>query len=409
LAPRIVLIAVAVAWVTLLFCAFHPGLLSTDPLVQLSQGLSGTYTLVHPPILSFLLAASYRVSGSVWPVLLLELLVFATCFALLAAQARRRWLGVAAFALFLALPPVWAVTVCIWKDVAFAGAMLIACTLLFFERRRTAIAMLILAAAFRHNGIVAVVPLLWFALEGFPLARRAPAFLAAVAFAALLPRTQMPVFGAVDDWTLRWVLADDLGAMYAARPELYRDSVFAPELSAEDVHAIYSSESADTLFFSSPKHVDLNGLTARRQELTAEWLRVVSQAPLTYLGERAARFARILGWGGPAAYVFHRGIDPNGFGLQVTDHTLVFRGLSRIRDGAISTPLCRGVVWIALCAVTAGLALRSRQRLAFWISASGLSYAGLYFFVAPATDFRYLFWTLIAGLVAVLCLMAARA
>jgi hypothetical protein len=386
-------------WAVLLFIAFHPGLLSNDPLYQLRQGLTGEYSFSHPPLLSFILARFYELTGSTWPALALQLLVFATCATFLAAATR--W-GIAWSVVFLCTVPVWATVDTIWKDVALAATLLIGVTLLFYERKRAAAPFIVCASILRLNAILAVLPLLVLVL---PAKRRGLAFAGLLVVSLLVPRVQI-LMGARDDWPLKGILADDLAAIYSARPELYVGSMFEKEMTPDDFKAVHYIDDCMPLFSPKwPKHVDFWGLIDRKPQLTAEWLRIVSGSPGEYLAERSARFLRLLGFDGPPIYPFHTDIDPNPYGLKLTTHTMLYRALTGLRDATTRTPLFRGFTWVLLCVATLIVALRRRNQLAACVSASGLLYVAGYFFTAPATDFRYVFWTIVAGFCAVVCLL----
>lgn len=405
---------IAALWVTLMFVGFYPGLLSGDPLYQLDQGISGVYSNVQSPVLSWALGIIYRLSGSVWPAFLLQLVTLSAFAGFLAQRATRRGAAIAVLISFLFMPPIWSTVAAVWKDNAMTSTLLLGIIAVLYRRPVVAIVLLALAASMRLNAVLAVVPLLvpisaqlsrrW---NGKWLARSA-VFGACLVSVVMTPRVIDRILSAQDSWALAWVLTDDLGSIYSRRPELYPGSMFEKVVDAQQMAALYSVGTSTTLFFGPPPRIDLYSLPAHKQELKSEWLRIVKAAPGTYLKARVARFGRLLGLDRlPVHYPFHINIDPNPYGLKVREHTMLHRALRRIQDGAAETFLFRGWFWMSLLLVVSVIAFvrRHRQPLALWVAASGLAYLGGYFLVGPAADFRYLYWPLVTVFVTALLLL----
>ncbi len=415
-ARALALTTAAAGWVFVLYVAFQPGLLSADPLDQLGQGLTGQFTNQHPPLLSALLALAFRATGSVWPVLLVQLVVIAGAVLLLVRRAGWTWGACAAGALFLALPPVWSISIAVWKDVALVCAMLLAIAALAYRQGALALVLLFVAASCRLNAVLAAAPLLvplslrWAWLER-PRWRRWAFCAVALALAVAIPKRIERALGAQDAWALAWVLADDLAGLYARHPDDFSRSLFADETSPAELRQLYRAESCLGVFFgdgSAARPIGLGPLPAQRAALRAEWLQRVREHPVSYLRLRAVRFARLLGFRREVFYPFHWQIDPNHHGLALKrPHTLAHRALVSLRDASANGLFFRHWLWLGLLGAVAVLAFRRGAQLSAWVAVSGLAYAAGYLLVAPAADFRYGFWC-IAALFSALALLGLR-
>jgi hypothetical protein len=94
--------------------------------------------------------------------------------------------------------------------------------------------------------------------------------------------------------------------------------------------------------------------------------------------------------------------------------------LDRPRDGAIvraaetlrGTPLFAGATWLLLALLAFGAGWRARAtesgRAAIALAASGWAYAAPLAVVTGSAEFRYLHWSVIAALLAILAAFTAR-
>src|SRR5262249_53069974 len=181
---------------------------------MLGQGVSGRYSNVHPPLLSFVLGCCFGFFGSPAPILLVQLAALSGGTVLLLRGARRLPAVMLLFG-FLCMPPVWSIGVTIWKDVAMAIALLWSIVALHRGRPLAPAGMAVLATTTRLNAITAVVPLVIPITAAIPtlttsLAKRALAITTLVAMGFAAPSVTGRVFNAVDVWAASWVLTHDL-------------------------------------------------------------------------------------------------------------------------------------------------------------------------------------------------------
>jgi len=149
-------------------------------------------------------------------------------------------------------------------------------------------------------------------------------------------------------------------------------------------------------------------LTTDRAEfldLVRVWASAVAAHPGAYLRRRADALAASLQVRG-VYYPFHTGIDPNDLGLTFVRRPVYERVTSWLYE-------TRGVFFrgwlfgcIAILGVAAGVKLRRWSAVAVW--ASGLLYVAPYVVITTGSDFRYIWWLIVATLIGALLLGCDR-
>jgi hypothetical protein len=399
------LFGLVLAWGLVLFTAFQPGLMSWDSLQQYEQGLSGQYGNWHPPVVSLLNGIAGRLAGSPWPLLVGQLLAIGTGMALLARRAptTRAAAALAIFCGFLVAPPVWSIGVTLWKDVLVGAALLGAVAALDADRPVLALCFTVLGTLCRHNAIVGVVPLALPAVNQLIRDRRGRlvAGAAVVGLLAVAPKLAERALGARDEWTLGALLVFDEIAVYSAHPDLLAASPLHEDFTVKDLQYVYSPASCQPIFSGGPEAPRITGasLPPRRQQIRAEWVRVVRADPLAYARHRLLHFRSLVGAdGNPVCYPFHVGIHPgNPWGFKLREDGAVYRGLRRLQDRVSNTFLFRGWFWMLALPALAATAWRRRAApLAIWTAASGWLYGAAYLLIGVVCDFRYLYWSVLA-------------
>jgi hypothetical protein len=410
--------ALVVCWAALLFAAFHPGYMSVDSLVQYGQGLDGAFSNQHPPLGSIVLGLCGRLTGSPAGALALQLALVGGGFALLVGPAprARRAAAVLLTLAFLATPSTWATAVVLWKDVLLAGALLLACAALRARRTALALALLVVAALLRHDGLAAAGPLAAGAAFTSPAlrsrSRRLGAAGAAIGAMLLLPPLLERAVRARDVWPAGQLFVYDLAGIAVREPGAFAGSLLSRQVTLDDVRERYTPFTGGPLMFArgpGDHVIPFHELTHHR-ELAGEWLRAILAHPRAYLAHRLAVFAAALGAHRGAAFgPYHVGVDPNRWGLRADPGRLA-RALGALRDAARDGPLFRGWFWVALCAAVVALGARraARDAVPLWIAASGLSYALVHLAIAVAAEFRYVYWTALAPFAAAAAALAFR-
>lgn len=406
--------------------AFFPGWSSSDSLQQYLQAI-GHLRLddVHPP----LMAGLWHIADAVWPgsAGLFVLFVAAWWIGLVASVwplFDRAWQRGCALVLVGFWPASFLLLGHVWKDVGVGAALLLACAAILRWHRgggRTswafALAALLCACGFRHNGVFAAWPLLlWLCWPRAGEASRVfVRVLATVALSALLAATPAMIArssGAVrgDAWTV--VALWDIAAISVAQDAmLMPPSLVAPDLRVDALRDGYRSWANPPLFGSGKILLSLYVpySDAQRSELRQSWWQAVRAHPRDYLAHRAA-LARHLLFGYDAALPFQLVYVPERLVADgETPHLAPLPEgdpLARFARRVWTTPLFAGVVYLALAMLAAAGALRGSRRAlrmpVLALSASAWSNAAPLLLIAGSAEFRYLLWSVLASLLAVL-------
>ena len=406
--------------------SFWPGYTSVDSAHQHAQALAGRYDNVHPPLFAWAWRQLLRLGEGSGPMHALLVAGFCTGLArLLAALPMRgaaRW---GAYVAILAWPPVLLVAAHVWKDVALAGAMLFAAaaTLRWHAGGRTrdrvaALAWLALAVAMRHNGWPAVLPfVVLLARPGpAPLATRTAyrrAGAAALAFAlalatvpraieALLDAERKPLWPTVALW--------DLAAVSLATGEVRLPRAIAPALTLDQLRAHYRPWSCVPLYDSGQIRLALHAPYTADEIAAVDraWLAGVRDAPYAYLAHRARVFAG-LAWRPPADAPRELVVVPEPrVGPVQREPAALARAALAFAARAWTTPaFALGPYLLAALAVLP-LARRGTRTAPVLLLASALLYAAPLFLVAASSEYRYVWWPVVACLVAAAASLGSR-
>lgn len=419
-APRVPwawLALAAVATLAALLWLGYPGFLSSDAQAQYAQALSGSYDNVHPPLMAWLwrqVARAWPGSGGIYALFLA--LYAGGLAALLATGIASTWKRTLAWLAIAAWPPLLVVLCHLWKDVGFAAALLLAAGLASAWRLRgsqpariAAIALLLLAVAFRHNGWPAVLPFAWVLATPAPRRRAMLAFVAIAVLLAVFPALVERALGARHRTIWPAIALWDLaGVSLDAREQLLPRSVVAPELDVPTLEKWYSPWSNPSLFGSNLVLLGFyNDYTpAQLADVRNAWLRAVRDHPGAYLGHRA-RMTRWQLAGFPADL-------PSG--LVYAAEYRVPEGVAPIappprpaRDALVAwTEAHRGGPWfwggaylaLALLVLALPRTRRAAGGMAGVLASSSLLYAAPLPLLAPGAEWRYVFWSALAALLA---------
>ncbi|MBB5207758.1 hypothetical protein [Chiayiivirga flava] len=412
--------------------AFWPGWASSD---SLQQYLTATGRLrlddVHPP----LMAGLWHLTDAMVPGSGGLFLLFATawwgglaaCAWALFERPWQRWLATALVGLW---PAAFLLLAHVWKDVGMAAALLVAvaATLRWQgggTRWSGAIALLALVAAcgFRHNGVFAAWPLLvWLCWPGANAAARVRWRVGAVVLLSLVlvatPATIARLSGAArgDAWTV--VALWDIGAISVAQDRMLMPaSLVMPDLTVDELRAGYLPYANPPIFGSGKLLLSLfvPYTDAQRAALREAWWNAVRRHPRDYLAHRTAlAWHLLLGYDAALpyqlVYVPERLVDidtqPRLAPLPPDD--LGARAARRLW----TTPLFAGALYLALASFAIAGALRASRRAVrapvFALSASAFGNALPLLAIAGSAEFRYLAWSVVAALLAVLAAWLAQ-
>jgi hypothetical protein len=229
------------------------------------------------------------------------------------------------------------------------------------------------------------------------------AVLAALGFA--VNPMQNRLFAARDEWPVGQLLVFDLAAFYVQHPEGYAQSILAQDLPYEELKGQFLEGSVGPLFWSAhPRHISVQRLPERKDVLLREWWGMVREHPGTYAALRWRMMRWLLGIRVPYVwYSHHPEMSPNTWGFRAPEMGWLYQRLMRLRtDALVNSFLFRGWFWL-LCALgTLGAVWRTlgQRGLQLAVVGSAVSYTATFLVIAPAGDFRYNFWLVLAAFAA---------
>jgi hypothetical protein len=435
----VVLVFVVVAVAT------APGSYSPDSVGQLQQAQQGVYSDGHPPLMAGLWSVLLRVTGTAESLYWLHLGLLLSAFVMFALAF---WYSDLPSAVWLLLavacsPAILNFIGVLWKDVGLAVslAFCFACVALSRAARTGQITTLLVvlvvslyAVGVRYNGAPALLPLFWLLL--LPFFRRSGwrrsvgiATLAILGTGLLLVGGQLVSYQLLDAKRIYpeqvIELYDLAGISVISGTDVIPAEAKSANFSSEALRAAYSPEYLNSLIFRSDPAISPPLLgTGNPQFLTIfrqAWEHAIINHPWAYLSHRGAIFASLLriGWHTPfypivdyrqEAADFEADVNLLGdpalksidigrpiFGQRVAASLL----MAFINWTAMHTYLFFGWPWLLVLVGTFVTAIVLRKRpmaeVAIGLSASGLLYLVPYFFAAPSSDFRYLYWSIVAA------------
>lgn len=444
----------------LTLAAFFPGVYTNDSADQLRQALTGSYKDWYPPLMAWLWSVLIRATGHIESLLIFHLLLLfagAIYWAKIFGHLRV-WFVALFIPAFIVSPIVLNFSGVIWKDVGFAFSLLLSCGILglsFLEQRislsRTIAVIFLLAYAFgvRANGIFAILPvgafLTWQIFVKYMSKSSRVKVLAFSAttsvflLAALVVGVQFFAYKILKTekrYPIQYLeLYDIAGISKISGVDYFPDFVkLLPEhdisrVSDGYVESISIFGNANNLLFrqqdGSPSLIPLNTDSELQRQLRDSWLKAVWAEPLAYLEHRLSVFYFLMGKESyssekPQSYASRQfTLKVNSVEMKTVEflrtHFLwkdsatefVYKSISLAKGSFLYI----GWSWLVLLLVEllAGLIIFRRVRSGFVViivSVSGLLYILPYFIVAPASDFRYLYWSVISAGISAIFIVA---
>lgn len=416
---------IALACALALAYEFSPGFMSFDTLYQYRQakGLAALND-AHPVIMVMLWRFFASVSDNTGAMLLFHQLLYWLTVALFALLVARSLAWRIALLLVIGFcPPLVITSLHIWKDVGMMCMLALACAALLGYLHHRHRGWLLLAAlalfyaiAVRINGFIPGVFLMGFlayaavSRSRLSALKKTGAALLAVAALSLAYFQGIAALNAHAEKSngLGTLLVWDLAEISLARGQ----DVIPPYIPRVGTGALLEDLARvrvpDTNY---PYWAVVWPFPPQefQSRLLPDWLKVVAANPGIYLRHRSHLFLTMLGIGVPKIYYpYHPGIDGNEFGFRF-NHIDEQRAGSYFRafDRLAATPFYKPWLYLLLCVATLALAwrrLRSARGgrddnlLAATVAVSGIANMASLFFLATAADYRYVIWTVFAGL-----------
>lgn len=397
---------------------FYPGVMTYDAKFvyeDIAKGVLGDW---QSPVMTVLWGLIDPIAPGPASMFLLIATSYWLGFGLLAFALARRSNRLALLLPLLALmPPAFVFVGIIWRDVLFAVTWLLAAAIVFAAAQRgarlrvpaqlLALALCALGVLLRPNALIAA-PILA-AYIAWPaqmsLKRAAILFVPAVAgFFALVQVVYYGALGATRQHPLQSIMVFDLGGIsHFSGQNVFPVAWSEPE-TAQLLNSCYQPTQWDIYWRIEPCDFVMRKLE-REQKLfgtpviTEAWARAVVSHPLAYLGHRAAFTWNFLAGSNLTMWV----ADVEHPAQTVFADRPAFAALVWLHDMLKPTPLFRTGTWLLVCFAVCGFGWRRRETpegaFAVGVCGSAAVYVLCYFAVGVASDFRYGYWAVIAGIV----------
>lgn len=373
--------------------------------------LGGVYEDFHSPVLCAVWRGLEPVGRGLTPLFFLQVtaLVAGVFLVARAADSRGRW-GAMAFAVF-AVPAVTTHVFWVMKDTLMVACLVLGVGLLIAGGSRThraaAIALFFAANCTRHNAIVAIIPLLAWALRHGSWRRTALHTAVAVAlFVAGKWTLDYGALGAQGTGPAQPVQQHDLLAIRRLTGEnLAPRDYMTPEV-VERLVPLFDHGNLDLTYWLEP--AQRTGFAPSRdaevlRQLRDAWLRAIARHPGAYLTHRTRAFSSFVGLDEVGYHFsFMSPVSPDDaagddfprdtprlrvlgpFGRRWTEL------LTTIHERARWTFL--PITWLAASLAIAVAAVLRRRPVQTILMASSLLHAAPLFFVGPVMVHRYVYW-----------------
>jgi hypothetical protein len=415
---RLAVAALIAAGYGLTLLIFHPGIMTYDAKFvyeDIGKDVLGDW---QSPVMTVLWGMIDPVAPGVASMFLLIATSYWLAFGLLAFALARRGSRLALVLPLLALlPPAFVFVGIIWRDVLFATSWLLAAAIAFAAAKRgarirvpaqaVALALCAFGVLLRPNALIAA-PILA-AYIAWPtqiyLKRIAILFVPAmVGFFALVQVVYYDALGATRQHPLQSIMVFDLGGIsHFARENQFPVSWSEPETDLL-LNGCYQPTQWDIYWRLEPCDFVMRKIE-REQKLfgtpviTEAWLRAVMHHPVAYLRHRAAFMWNFLGGNNLTMWV----ADVEHPSETVFPDRPAFVALVSLHDRLKPTPLFRAGTWLLVCIIVCGFGWRRRETpegaFVLGICGSAAVYVLTFFAVGVASDFRYAYWAVLAGIV----------
>jgi hypothetical protein len=423
----LLLAAMCVAGFALTLWVFWPGVQTFDAFYIYKDMGTRSYGDWQSPVMIVLWALIDSVAPGTGSILLLTVALYWLTFAIVALTIARRSPWLALLLPLLALsPPAFVFVGIIWRDILFAITWLLAAGLVFAAAERAsrlriplqafAIALFVFGVLLRPNALAAAPLLLAYLLWPLRFQWKRAALLYVPAVLVLLGLLQVVyygVLGAARQHPLHSIMVFDLGGISHFAKDNMFPGAWKPDESKLITEGCYKPLAWDVYWTQEPclfvmeqlERDELFGTPA----LAEAWKAAIVKHPIAYIQHRATFMATFL-FGADNMTMWSRDLDDPDKIIFADKPRLMT--LKAIHDALLATPLFRAGTWLLLDIVVCLLAWRRRDTpsgvFALGICGSAVVYVLTFLTVGVATDFRYAYWAVLAGMSGAVALAARR-
>jgi hypothetical protein len=415
---HLALAALIAAGYGLTLTIFYPGILTYDAKFvyeDIAKGVLGDW---QSPVMTVLWGVIDPVAPGAGSMFLLIATSYWLGFGLLAfALARRSTRLALALPLLALMPPAFVFVGIIWRDMLFANTWLLAAAIAFAAaergaRLRVPAQMLALALCgfgvlLRPNALIAAPILGAYIAWPTQMSWKRTAILLVPAMAACFALVQVVYYGALGatrQHPLHSLMVFDLGGIsHFSKQNQFPVTWSEPE-SALLLNTCYQPTQWDIYWRLDPCDFVMRKIEGEEKlfgtpALTDAWASAVMQHPLAYLAHRTAFMWNFL-WGNNPTMWLANVEHPSD---TVFPDRPAFLALVWLHDVLKLTPLFRTGPWLLICLIVCGFAWRRRETpegaFALGVGGSAAVYVLSFLAIGVASDFRYGYWSVLAGMV----------
>ncbi|EEX2881442.1 hypothetical protein EMO49_17460, partial [Escherichia coli] len=402
----------------MMFCTmtFYPGWMSVDSTTQYYESLTGHYNSWQPVIMAWWWSKLNLIDSGPGIFLIQNQICYWLGLYLLSITLHKR-IGYLSIAILIAgaAPQVILITAQIWKDVVFSSLMILSIGITFnsIENNKQSITRLIililimaLACGSKTNGIpVALVIMAWwfyYDKKCNSIYKKVSFYIVSNVIIIALPVLIVSTLTVTKTSPLQYIQSYDLLGMSVEKgdillPEYIVDKV---GITKNNVKSFYWPGSNNLMFYNTKAG---NLTTENSDEINAlgkKWIYEIKNNPLSYLKVRLDTFNELLRVGSSTpAWVVQEGSVENQWGFSFTPN----KASSLYVETVKSMPYIY-LPWIylllALVSTISFIFIRSSIKcIGLLLGVSCFIFAVPHFFVSPASDYRYLHFSILCSLV----------
>jgi hypothetical protein len=415
--PALIVAAIAIGYGFTLRI-FYPGVMTYDARYIHNDSLSGTLGDWQSPVMTVLWAAIDPIAPGSVSMFLLIATTYWLGFAVLSfAIARRSAKAALAMSVIALAPPALVLVGTIWRDVLFAVVWILSAALaLSVAERRDALSYVVRAVALglvlfglllRQNALFAAPILAAYVVwpARFDLRRMALLYAPAVlACYALIGAVYYDVLHAKRQNALHSVLVFDLGGITHFAKQNQFPIAWSANEEAQLIDGCYQPAAWDYYWTMGPCTFVMARLENEKvfgsPVLVDAWRRAVTTHPIAYLQHRLAAMGRFLFGDNTTMWT----VDIENPDRPLFGDNPWFVAIRHV-DGALRpTPLFRAATWLMMCVVLCAFAWARRDQplgaFVVGVSGSAIVYMMTFLPFGVAADFRYAYFSVLAGLTA---------
>jgi hypothetical protein len=397
---------------------FYPGVMTYDAKFvyeDIGKGVLGDW---QSPVMTVLWGAIDPVARGAGSLFLLIATTYWLSFGLLAVVVAHRSSRLATVLPLLALaPPAFVFVGILWRDVLFAITWLLAAAVAFSVAERgarlrvpaqaLALGLWALGVLLRPNALIAAPILGAYIAWPRQMSWKRTAILfvpAMLGFFALVQGVYYGALGATRQHPLHSIMVFDLGGISHFTKQNQFPVTWSEPEAALLLNGCYQPTQWDIYWRLEPCDFVMRKLEREERlfgtpAITEAWAHAVMRHPLAYLQHRAAFTWNFLSGNNLTMWV----ADVERPTETVFSDRPAFVALVSLHDMLKPSPLFRAGTWLVLCIVVCGFAWPRRETtegaFALGVCGSAAIYVLTFSAVGVASDFRYAYWAVLAGIV----------